>query len=151
MAERWPRDGRSALPPATSPDEPSRAEPSPPPQDILLQAVPGNLRRADSFVLFLKRLVAHLKKRLQTEEVVQETPLAFLSQLLHEEESSRLALPATPPPAPRRTARLLRASRTSSQSRSSSSPSGCARCCARCRRRTPRALCGGLRTSADVE
>ena len=87
MAERWPRDGRSALPPATSPDEPSRAEPSPPPQDILLQAVPGNLRRADSFVLFLKRLVAHLKKRLQTEEVVQETPLAFLSQLLHEEES----------------------------------------------------------------
>jgi len=56
------------------------------PQDILLQAVPGNLRRADSFVLFLKRLVAHLKKRLQTEEVVQETPLAFLSQLLHEED-----------------------------------------------------------------
>jgi len=56
------------------------------PADILQQAVPGNLRRADSFVAFLKRFVAHLKKRLQVEHVVQESPLAFLAQLLNEEE-----------------------------------------------------------------
>ena len=31
------------------------------PADILQQAVPGSLRRADSFVNFLKRLIAHLK------------------------------------------------------------------------------------------
>eukprot|EP00967_Tisochrysis_lutea_P064328 scaffold83281_cov36-Tisochrysis_lutea.AAC.5 len=34
-----------------------------------MQAVPGNLRRADTFVLFLKRFAAHVKKRMQTEQV----------------------------------------------------------------------------------
>ena len=34
------------------------------PNDILQQAVPGNLRRADQFVRFLRRLVAHLLKRM---------------------------------------------------------------------------------------
>jgi DNA excision repair protein ERCC-2 len=39
------------------------------PHDILMQAVPGNLRRADTFVVFLKRFAAHVKKRMQTEQV----------------------------------------------------------------------------------
>ena len=41
------------------------------PADILQQAVPGNLRRADTFVRFLRRLVAHLRKRMAVESVVQ--------------------------------------------------------------------------------
>jgi len=62
------------------------------PADILQQAVPGSLRRADSFVNFLKRLIAHLKKRMSVEHVVQESPLAFLSLLLAEEEMEKKPL-----------------------------------------------------------
>ena len=56
------------------------------PNDILQQAVPGNLRRADQFVRFLRRLVAHLQKRMSIEVVTQESPQAFLLRLLNDEE-----------------------------------------------------------------
>ena len=56
------------------------------PDEILNQAVPGNLRRADSFVKYLHKLVAFLKQRLQVTEVVQESPTAFLHKLDNEEE-----------------------------------------------------------------
>lgn len=51
------------------------------PDEILHQAVPGNLRRADSFVSFMRRLVEHLKKRMQIGSVLQESPTAFLLRL----------------------------------------------------------------------
>ncbi|KAL1504663.1 hypothetical protein AB1Y20_008443 [Prymnesium parvum] len=56
------------------------------PDEILHQAVPGNLRRADSFVSFMRRLVEHLKKRMQIGSVLQESPTAFLLRLAQEEE-----------------------------------------------------------------
>ena len=45
--------------------------------------MPGNLRRADQFVRFLRRLVAHLQKRMSIEVVTQESPQAFLLRLLN--------------------------------------------------------------------
>ena len=54
------------------------------PDEILTQAVPGNLRRADSFVTFLRRLVEHLKKRMAVGSVLQESPTAFLLRLSQE-------------------------------------------------------------------
>ena len=48
------------------------------PDDILREAVPGNIRRAEHFVAVLKRFVEYLKFRLQSTQVEQETPTAFL-------------------------------------------------------------------------
>ena len=48
------------------------------PDEILAEAVPGNIRRAEHFVSFLKRFVEYLKIRLKTRHVVSETPLSFL-------------------------------------------------------------------------
>lgn len=51
------------------------------PDDILREAVPGNIRRAEHFVAFLKRLVQYIKGRLLTEVVESEGPLSFLNSL----------------------------------------------------------------------
>ena len=48
------------------------------PDDILREAVPGNIRRAEHFVAVLRRFVDYLKTRLQSTQVEQETPTAFL-------------------------------------------------------------------------
>jgi DNA excision repair protein ERCC-2 len=46
--------------------------------DILEEAVPGNIRKAEHFVAFLKKIVQYLKTQLQGKDVVNKTPLAFL-------------------------------------------------------------------------
>ena len=51
------------------------------PDDILREAVPGNIRRAEHFVAFLRRFVEYLKTRLRATQVEQETPTAFLAHL----------------------------------------------------------------------
>lgn len=51
------------------------------PDDILREAVPGNIRRAEHFVAFLRRFVEYLKGRLRATQVEQETPTAFLTHL----------------------------------------------------------------------
>lgn len=56
--------------------------------DILQEAIPGNIRRAEHFVTFMKKLVEHLKSRLRTVAgpnggVLSETPLAFLHRLIN--------------------------------------------------------------------
>lgn len=56
--------------------------------DILNEAVPGNIRRAEHFIGFMKKLVEHLKARLKTVAgpnggVQSETPLAFLHRLIN--------------------------------------------------------------------
>ncbi|KAK9823916.1 hypothetical protein WJX72_006337 [[Myrmecia] bisecta] len=51
------------------------------PQDILREAVPGNIRRAEHFIQFLRRFVDHLRQRLNTEAVETENPTAFLVQV----------------------------------------------------------------------
>ncbi|KAI2504082.1 Helical and beta-bridge domain [Fragilaria crotonensis] len=50
--------------------------------DVLNEAVPGNIRRAEHFVSFMRKVVEHLKARLRTVAgpnggVQSETPLAF--------------------------------------------------------------------------
>ena len=54
--------------------------------DVLNEAVPGNIRRAEHFVGFMKKIVEHLKARLRNIAgpnggVTCETPLAFLHRM----------------------------------------------------------------------
>lgn len=48
------------------------------PDEILHEAIPGNIRTADHFIGFLKRFVEYLKTRLRVQHVVQESPAGFL-------------------------------------------------------------------------
>lgn len=51
------------------------------PDDILKEAVPGNIRRAEHFLSVLRRLVQYLKGRLQTENVENEGPVGFVASI----------------------------------------------------------------------
>ncbi|KAN0077292.1 Protein of unknown function (DUF1227) domain containing protein [Tylopilus felleus] len=51
------------------------------PDDLLREAIPGNIRKAEHFVAFLKRFVEYLKTRMRVLHVVAETPLSFLQHL----------------------------------------------------------------------
>ncbi|TEB31312.1 transcription factor TFIIH complex subunit Rad15 [Coprinellus micaceus] len=51
------------------------------PDDLLSEAIPGNIRKAEHFVAFLKRFVEYLKTRMRVLHVVAETPLSFLQHL----------------------------------------------------------------------
>ncbi|WEW54913.1 TFIIH/NER complex ATP-dependent 5'-3' DNA helicase subunit [Emydomyces testavorans] len=51
------------------------------PDDLLKEAVPGNIRRAEHFVAFLKRFIEYLKTRMKVTHTISETPLSFLSHL----------------------------------------------------------------------
>jgi DNA excision repair protein ERCC-2 len=49
--------------------------------DILKEAVPGNIRRAKHFLMFLMTIVQHFKVRLSGKSVEQEEPIEFLAKL----------------------------------------------------------------------
>ncbi|PWW72742.1 DNA repair helicase RAD3 [Tuber magnatum] len=51
------------------------------PKDLLKEAVPGNIRRAEHFLAFLKRFVEYLKTRMKVLHVISETPASFLQHL----------------------------------------------------------------------
>lgn len=51
------------------------------PDDILKEAVPGNIRRAEHFLSVLRRLVQYLKSRLLTENVETENPVSFCASI----------------------------------------------------------------------
>ncbi|CAL9732848.1 general transcription and DNA repair factor IIH helicase subunit XPD [Monosporozyma unispora] len=51
------------------------------PQDLLKEAIPGNIRRAEHFVSFLKRLIEYIKTRMKVLHVISETPKSFLQHL----------------------------------------------------------------------
>lgn len=51
------------------------------PQDLLTEAIPGNIRRAEHFISFLKRLIEYLKTRMKVLHVISETPRSFLQHL----------------------------------------------------------------------
>ncbi|KAI4301268.1 hypothetical protein L6164_034562 [Bauhinia variegata] len=53
------------------------------PDDILKEAVPGNIRRAEHFIRVLRRLVQYLEGRLETENVEKESPVAFVTSILN--------------------------------------------------------------------
>ena len=48
------------------------------PDDLLEEAVPGNIRKAEHFIAFLRRFVEFLKTKLKPRHVTSETPLSFL-------------------------------------------------------------------------
>jgi DNA excision repair protein ERCC-2 len=51
------------------------------PDHVLQEAVPGNIRKGEHFVAFMKRLVEYLKTRLRARHVVQESPAGFLKDI----------------------------------------------------------------------
>lgn len=51
------------------------------PADVLREAVPGNIRRAEHFLALLQRLVEFLRRKLAGLNVAQESPGAFLAAL----------------------------------------------------------------------
>lgn len=51
------------------------------PDDILKEAVPGNIRRAEHFLHVLRRLVQYLEGRLETENVEKEGPVNFVASI----------------------------------------------------------------------
>lgn len=51
------------------------------PDDLLTEAIPGNIRRAEHFVAFLKRFIEYLKTRMKVLHVISETPASFLKHL----------------------------------------------------------------------
>ncbi|CAH1793252.1 unnamed protein product [Owenia fusiformis] len=48
------------------------------PDEILQEAVPGNIRNGEHFVRFLKRFLEYIKTRLRISHVVSESPASFL-------------------------------------------------------------------------
>lgn len=51
------------------------------PDDIMQEAVPGNIRKAEHFVTFLKKVVEFFKKRLQGSSVEKEFPEGFMHDI----------------------------------------------------------------------
>lgn len=51
------------------------------PDDVLEEAVPGNIRQAEHFVAFMRRFVEYLKTRIRIQHVVSETPPSFLQHI----------------------------------------------------------------------
>ncbi|WRX10965.1 ATP-dependent helicase [Theobroma cacao] len=51
------------------------------PDDILKEAVPGNIRRAEHFLHVLRRLVQYLRGRLETDNVEKESPVGFVASI----------------------------------------------------------------------
>ncbi|KAG6162003.1 DNA-dependent ATPase of the nucleotide excision repair factor 4 complex [Claviceps purpurea] len=51
------------------------------PDDLLQEAIPGNIRRAEHFTAFLKRFIEYLKTRMKVRQVISETPPSFLAHL----------------------------------------------------------------------
>ncbi|KAJ1675183.1 TFIIH/NER complex ATP-dependent 5'-3' DNA helicase subunit [Spiromyces aspiralis] len=51
------------------------------PDDVLKEAIPGNIRQAQHFITFLNRLIEYLKARMRVKHVVAETPVSFLHHL----------------------------------------------------------------------
>ena len=47
----------------------------------VLRQVPGNIRRAEHFLSFLKRFINYLKGRMGVQQVESETPHSFLGHL----------------------------------------------------------------------
>lgn len=51
------------------------------PSDILQEAVPGNIRRAEHFLAFLRRFVEYLRQRIRVNTVVSSSQEAFLQNV----------------------------------------------------------------------
>lgn len=70
--------------PSTSAQDDVLANPTIP-ADILEETVPGNIRKAEHFVLYLRRLIQFLRdKKMRGSESKQEQPSRFLHEMLHD-------------------------------------------------------------------
>ena len=54
------------------------------PEDVLREAVPGNIRRAEHFIAFLQRFLGFLRRRMGVRTVMNEDPATFLAALQSE-------------------------------------------------------------------
>ncbi|XP_068684065.1 general transcription and DNA repair factor IIH helicase subunit XPD-like isoform X2 [Montipora foliosa] len=54
------------------------------PDELLEEAVPGNIRQAEHFVNFMRRFIEYLKTRLRVQHVVQESPPSFLQHVFQQ-------------------------------------------------------------------
>ncbi|RMX45958.1 hypothetical protein pdam_00020986 [Pocillopora damicornis] len=54
------------------------------PDEVLEEAVPGNIRQAEHFVNFMRRFIEYLKTRLRTQHVVQQSPPSFLQHIFQQ-------------------------------------------------------------------
>ena len=54
------------------------------PQDILQEAVPGNIRKAEHFISFMRRFLEYVKVRMDVMSVVSETPSHFVERAQEE-------------------------------------------------------------------
>lgn len=54
------------------------------PDEVLEEAVPGNIRQAEHFVNFMRRFVEYLKTRLRVQHVIQESPPSFLQHVFQQ-------------------------------------------------------------------
>mmetsp|Transcript_10674 Transcript_10674/g.39175 ORF Transcript_10674/g.39175 Transcript_10674/m.39175 type:complete len:789 (+) Transcript_10674:294-2660(+) len=54
------------------------------PENILREAVPGNIRRAEHFLAFLRRFLEYVKKRMQGQQVETESSLAFVQSAVEQ-------------------------------------------------------------------
>lgn len=50
-------------------------------EDVLKEAIPGSIRRAEHFVAFMKRFIEYMKTRMKVLHVISETPTSFLQHL----------------------------------------------------------------------
>eukprot|EP01133_Synstelium_polycarpum_P009158 gene9158-10747_t len=53
------------------------------PNDVIQEAVPGNIRKAEHFISVLRRIIDYLQNRLKTQTVISESPMSFLQSLYH--------------------------------------------------------------------
>eukprot|EP01138_Halocafeteria_seosinensis_P011899 gb/GECG01012161.1/.p1 GENE.gb/GECG01012161.1/~~gb/GECG01012161.1/.p1 ORF type:complete len:845 (+),score=112.20 gb/GECG01012161.1/:1-2535(+) len=51
------------------------------PQDVVEEALPGNIRNAELFVRYMKQVVRFLRQRIGVEQVESETPQGFLQRM----------------------------------------------------------------------
>jgi DNA excision repair protein ERCC-2 len=49
--------------------------------DVITEAIPGSIRKADHFIAFMRRIVVYLKNELKSREVKVISPLSFLYNL----------------------------------------------------------------------
>ena len=61
-------------------------------KDLMKESMPGNIRKADHFLSFMRRIVVYLKDKLSSREVSVRTPLLFLHELNHEIHCDEKAL-----------------------------------------------------------
>ncbi|XP_065563934.1 general transcription and DNA repair factor IIH helicase subunit XPD-like [Artemia franciscana] len=62
------------------------------PNDVLEEAVPGTIRKADSFINFMRRFVDYLIMRLNIQHVVMESPPSFLLDIQQKVDIDRKPL-----------------------------------------------------------